>query len=101
MNEARRQLRRRIEVAHPRDHVASVASLSAAAGGLSTAATVRVLREAIEDGWIVSTRGPDGGYWRTEKPTKNGSLTEALAALADQLQATLQCVRAVQDAIGK
>jgi DNA-binding IscR family transcriptional regulator len=101
MDEARRQLRERIEQARPGEHVASVASLSEAAGGLSTAATVGVLQEAIADGWITSTRGPAGGYWRTEKPLPSGSLVEALAALADHLQATLQSIQVVQAAISR
>jgi hypothetical protein len=100
MNEARRQLRQWIEQSRPGDHVASVAGLSAAAGGLSTAATVGVLREAIDDGWIISTRGPEGGYWRTEK-VMAGSLIDALAALANQLQATLRSIQVVQEAIAR
>jgi hypothetical protein len=82
MDEARRQLRLWIEQAQPGSHVVSVASLSEAVGGLSTAATV-VVREAIEQGWMISTRGPAGGYWRTDKAMVK-SLDEALAALADQ-----------------
>jgi hypothetical protein len=101
MNEARRQLRQWIEQAQPGDHVASVAGLSAAAGGLSTAATVGVLREAIDDGWIISTRGPEGGYWRTEKAVTSGSLIDALAALANQLQVTLGSIQVVQEAIAR
>lgn len=101
MNQARRQLRQWIEQARPRDHVASVAGLSAAAGGLSTAATVAVLREAINDGWIISTRGPEGGYWRTEKAMPNASLADALTALANQLQATLGSIQVVQEAIAR
>jgi hypothetical protein len=61
MDEARRQLRLWIEQAQPGSHIASVASLSEAVGGLSTAATVVVHREAIEQGWIISTRGAS---WR-------------------------------------
>jgi hypothetical protein len=99
MNEARRQLSQWIEQARPGDRVASVADLSAAAGGLATASTVGVLQEAMDDGWIISTRGPKGGYWRTEKAAPNGSLTDALAALANQLQATLQSIQVVQEAI--
>jgi DNA-binding IscR family transcriptional regulator len=99
MNEARRELRHRIEQAQPGERVTSVAALSEAAGGLATASTVGVLQEAIEDGWITSTRGPKGGYWRTEKAVEKGSLTDALDALANQLQATLQSIQVVQEAI--
>ncbi len=99
MDEARRQLRQWIEQARPGEHVASVAGLSEAVGGLATGATVGVLREAVQDGWITSTRGPAGGYWRTAKPIPNGSLVEALAALADQLQATLLSIQVVQEVI--
>lgn len=98
-DEARRTLREWIEQAQPGAHVASVASLSEAVGGLSTAATVGVLREAIKDGWITSTRGPAGGYWRSGQPLPNGSLVLALADLAAQLQATLQSIRVVQAAL--
>ena len=101
MNEARRQLRQRIEQANPGDHVASVADLSAAAGGLSTASTVGVLREAIDDGWILSTRGPQGGYWRTDKTVASSALSDALTALASQLQATLTSIRVVQESIAR
>ena len=100
MDEARRQLRLWIEQAQPGSHVASVASLSEAVGGLSTAATVGVLREAIEQGWIISTRGPAGGYWRTDKAMVK-SLDEALAALADQLAGTLRSIQVAQDAIAR
>ena len=79
----------------------SVAELSEAAGGLATAATVGVLREAIEDGWITSTRGPDGGYWRTGKVTAEQSLSDALAALASQLTTTLSSIKAAQEAIAR
>lgn len=99
MNEARRQLRQWIEQARPGDHVASVAGLSASAGDLSTAATVGVLREAIKDGWIISTRGPEGGYWRTDKPVAGKSLSDALAVLADELHAALRSIQIVQEAI--
>ena len=67
---------------------------------LSTAATVGVLREAIEQGWIISTRGPAGGYWRTDKAMVK-SLDEALAALADQLAGTLRSIQVAQDAIAR
>lgn len=100
MDQAREQLHQLIEQARTGEHVASVASLSAAAGGLSTAATVGVLHEAIKDGYLESTRGPDGGYWRTAKPMPDGSLVEALSNLADQIQATLQSIRVVQKAMG-
>lgn len=100
MDQARKQLHQLIEQARPGDRVASVASLSAAAGGLSTAATVGVLHESIAAGYLQSTRGPDGGYWRTAKPMPDGSLVEALSNLADQMQATLQSIRVVQKAMG-
>ncbi len=99
MDEARAQLRESITQARPGDHVASVADLSAAVGGLSTGATVTVLGEAMRDGWITSTRGPNGGYWRTDRPVLNGSLAAALAALTASLQATLQAITAVEKAI--
>lgn len=98
MDQARKQLRLWIEGAAAEAHVASVASLSAAAGDLSTAATVAVLKEAIDDGWIFSTRGPDGGYWRTDKRTLPG-LNEALDDLERHLKATLGSVHAVRAAI--
>lgn len=98
MDQARAQLREWIEGAKPGDHVASVASLSAAAEDLSTAATVAVLKEAIKDGWIVSTRGPDGGYWRTEKRMRV-DLEELLGQLERQAQDMLSSVAAIRVAM--
>ncbi len=95
MDQARSQLRSWIEGTKPGEHVASVASLSAAAGDLSTAATVAVLKEAIKDGWIFSTRGPDGGYWRTEKRV-HVDLEEFLTQLERQAQDMLGSVRAIR-----
>lgn len=99
MNDARKKLRTRIEAAQPGDRVASVRTFSAAMGGLSTASTVAVLQDAIDDGWIFSTRGPNGGYWRTEKPVRIG-LDEAVEELVTNLQAALgsaQTVRSILD----
>lgn len=93
---ARHHLRQLIIEAKPGEWVTSVGALSEAADDLSTASTVGVLREAINDGWITSTRGPQGGYWRTEKPVLDRSFTEAVSDLAEQLDATLRSVRNVQ-----
>lgn len=95
---ARKTLRKWIDQARPGDHVASVASLSAAAGGLSTSPTVGVLKEAITEGWIHSTRGQDGGYWRTDKQANVG-LDEALDDLEQQFRATLRAIGTVRDAL--
>lgn len=99
MDEARRQLKEWIAKAQPGDRVASVRALSVAAGGLSTAATVAVLREAIEDGWITSTRGPRGGYWRTEQSIATVLLGDALEQLSQQLTLTLRSIQAVQEVL--
>ena len=96
MNDAREELRRRIEAAAPGDRVASVRTLSAAMGGLSTASTVAVLQDAIDDGWIYSTRGPKGGYWRTNKKARVG-LDEALDELIGSLRAATNAAQTVRD----
>ena len=98
MDQARSHLREWIESAKPGEHVASVASLSAAAGDLGTSATVKVLKEAIDDGWLYSTRGPDGGYWRTEKPAHLG-LASRIDELERQLQGALGSVQAIRAAL--
>lgn len=95
MNDAREELRRRIEAAAPGDRVASVRTLSEAMGGLSTASTVAVLQDAIDDGWIYSTRGPKGGYWRTSKKAQVG-LEEAVNELIDSLRAATNAAQTVR-----
>lgn len=95
MNDAREELRRRIEAAAPGDRIASVRTLSAASGGLSTASTVAVLQDAIDDGWIYSTRGPKGGYWRTDKKVTVG-LNDALDELIDSLRAATNAAQTVR-----
>lgn len=95
MDQARAKLQGWIEATKPEERVASVASLSAAVGGLSTAATVTVLKEAIDDGWIFSTRGPEGGYWRTAKKATPG-LAETLDELELQLRSALGSVQTLR-----
>ena len=63
-NRARQMLRSWITQTRPGGLVAHVSWLMEAAG-VSAGTALRVLREAIDAGWIRSTRGPDGGYWRT------------------------------------
>lgn len=98
MDQARTQLQEWIEAAEPEERVASVASLSAAAGDLSTAATVAVLKEAIDNGWIYSTRGPEGGYWRTTKKA-TPRLGETLDELEAQLRHALGSIHTLRAAI--
>lgn len=114
MSLAREHLREWINAAEPGQRVASVNSLSAAVGesiaaangrsefdsddALSTGPTVAVLKEAIDDGWIVSTRGPSGGYWRTDKPSY-GVLSEALDDLDGKLRAALDSISGIRSLI--
>ena len=97
MNDARRELQRLIAEAVPGDRVTSVRSLSAAVGDLTTSPTVAVLQEAIRDGWIYSTRGPKGGYWRTDKQLGIG-IAEVPEEIAEALEEYERCRRAEQSA---
>lgn len=90
MDDARRELKHMIAEAAPGDRVTSVRSLSASVGDLTTSPTVAVLHEAIRDGWIYSTRGPKGGYWRTDKQLGNG--------IAEAFEEYERCRRAEQTA---
>lgn len=100
MDDAREELKRRIEATQPDERVASVRNLSQAAGNLSTASTVAVLQEAIDEGWIYSTRGPNGGYWRTEKKVDVG-LKEALVELISSLSAATAAALTVREILDK
>lgn len=114
MDHAREQLREWIELAQPNERVASVSSLSEAVGKaiatadgrnevenedfLSTGPTVAVLNEAIDAGWLYSTRGPSGGYWRTDRQSYR-TLDATLTDLEDKLRATLEAISATREAI--
>lgn len=49
------------------DHVGSVNSLGAMTD-LSTGAVIAIMQSLADEGLVVSTRGPKGGYWRTAQP---------------------------------
>ena len=65
---------------------------------LSSGPTVAVLHEAMADGWIVSTRGRTGGYWRTDKPSYK-DLREALDDLEGRLHFVLSSISGVRSLI--
>ena len=52
----------------------------------------------MADGWIVSTRGRTGGYWRTDKPSYK-DLREALDDLEGRLHFVLSSISGVRSLI--
>ncbi len=99
---AERTVRGLVAAAAPGTRVGSIASISAATG-LSRGAATDVMKRFITQGLIVSTRGPRGGYWRTEIPLPEpqhelrdevrgiardlAQLTDRLIAVANKLAA--------------
>lgn len=78
---AERTVRELVAAAAPGAHVGSIASISAATG-LSTGVATDVMKRFITQGLVTSTRGPRGGYWRTETP-----LPEPQHELRDEVRA--------------
>lgn len=66
--------------------VGSVSSICAATD-LSTGAGIAVMHKLIDEGLVRSTRGPKGGYWRTDKPmtTTSDDIHTELTAIAAEL----------------
>lgn len=80
------------------DRVGSTASICEATG-LSTGAAIEVMKRFITAGLVVSTRGPNGGYWRTdtEFPGPGDELRTELAAIARELAQLTTRVSALVD----
>lgn len=78
---AEQTVRELLDAAGPGTRVGSIASISAATG-LSTGVAAEVMKRFITQGLVTSTRGPNGGYWRTSTPlpdTDNELAEEARA----------------------
>lgn len=81
-----------------RDRVGSVASICEATG-LSTGAAIAVVHRLVDEGLVRSTRGPNGGYWRTDAPVakNNVDLRSEAATVAAELRRLSLRVQAICD----
>lgn len=84
------------------DRVGSVASICEATN-LSIGAAIEVMQRFMALGLVVSTRGPHGGYWRTDIPlTQPGNdLAGELSVIAEDLARLAARLTAVADRIGR
>ncbi|SHQ50722.1 Rrf2 family transcriptional regulator [Mycobacteroides abscessus] len=80
------------------DRVGSTATICEATG-LSTGAAIEVMKRFITAGQVVSTRGPNGGYWRTETelPSQGDELRAELTAIARDLAQLTTRVNTIVD----